>query len=57
MDLPAINMEQHHIDLKDNVVLVHAKQQRMASDKMGILKVELDRLLEGGFITPAKNTK
>jgi hypothetical protein len=50
-----IALEEHHIDLKDNVNPVRIKQRRMAPDKARILKDELDRLLEGGFITHVKN--
>jgi hypothetical protein len=50
-------LEEHTIDLKDGCKPVREKQRRMAPDKSTILKAELDRLLEGGFITQVKNTE
>jgi hypothetical protein len=56
-DLPSVILEEHTIDLKDGCKPVREKQRRMAPDKSTILKAELDRLLEGGFITQVKNTE
>jgi hypothetical protein len=56
-DLPNIILEEHQIDLKDKFKPVRVKQRRMVPDKSAILKAELDRLLEGGFITQVKNTE
>jgi hypothetical protein len=49
-DLPNIILEEHHIDLKEDIKSVKERQRRMAPDTAAILKAELDRLLEGGFI-------
>ena len=56
-DLPAITLEEHHIELIPGAQPVRARQKRMAPEKMQILKNELDRLLEGGFIIQVHNTE
>jgi hypothetical protein len=56
-DLPNIVLEEHHIELKENVKPVRERQKRMAPEKAAILKAELDRLLEGGLIIQVKNTE
>jgi hypothetical protein len=55
-DLPNIILEEHQIELKEDFKPIREKQRRMAPDRAAILKAELDRLLEGGFITQVKNT-
>jgi hypothetical protein len=57
IDLPAITIEEHHIDLVADAIPVRCRQKQMAPDKMSILKEELDRLLAGGFIIPVHNTQ
>jgi len=57
LDLPAITLDEHRIELIPNAKLVCEKQKRKAPDRMVVLRVELDRLLEGGFVTEVKNTK
>jgi hypothetical protein len=56
-DLPSVILEEHTIDSKDGFKPIREKQRRMAPDKSAFLKAELDRLLEGGFITQVKNTE
>ena len=56
-DLPNITIEQHKIELQEGAKFVRVKQRRMVLDKINILKAELDRLLEGGFITQVTNTE
>lgn len=51
LNLPNITLEEHRIELMGRAKPTCAKQQKMALDKMQILKEKLDRLLEGGFIT------
>jgi len=47
--LPAIIVEQHYIDFIEGAMPMRSKQ-RMPSDRMAILKKEIDKLLEVGFI-------
>lgn len=54
-DLPSITLEEHHIDLVDRARPVRVRQRRLAPEKVGILKNEIDKLLEGGFIIQVKN--
>jgi len=56
-DLPVITVDEHRIELTEGARPVRSKQKRMAPEKMSVLKAELDRLLEGGFITEVKNTE
>ena len=56
-DLPAITLEEHHIELIPGAQPMRARQKRMAPEKMQILKNELDKLLEGGFIIQIHNTE
>lgn len=56
-DLPAISVEEHHIELIPGAQPVRSRQKRMAPEKMQILKNELDKLLEGGFIIQVRNTE
>jgi hypothetical protein len=56
-ELPAITLEEHRIELLPGAKPVRARQKRMAPEKMRILKDELDKLLEGGFITQVRNTE
>jgi hypothetical protein len=56
-DFPSVILEEHTIDLKDEFKPVRERQRRMALEKSAILKAELDRLLEDGFITHVKNTE
>ena len=56
-DLPTITLEEHRIELFPEAKPVRARQKRMAPDKARILRNELDKLLEGGFITQVRNTE
>lgn len=56
-DLPAITVDEHRIELTEDARPVRSRQKRMAPEKMSVLRAELDRLLEGGFITEVKNTE
>lgn len=56
-NLPTITLEEHRIELVAGAKPTRARQQRMAPEKMRILKDELDKLLEGGFIVQVRNTE
>ena len=56
-DLRAITLEEHRIELFPGAKPVRARQKRMAPDKVQIFRNELDKLLEGGFITQVHNTE
>jgi len=57
VDLPPNTIKEHKIKLILEIKLVRLKQKRMAPEKMVVLRVELDRLLEGRFITKVRNTE
>ena len=54
--MPSITLEEHDIDLLEGAKPVQIRQRRLAPDKATILKTKIDKLLEGGFIIPVKNT-
>jgi len=54
-DLPSITLEEHHIDLLEGAKPIRIRQRHLVPDKASILKAEIDKLLEGGFIIPVKN--
>ena len=56
-NLPPITLEEHRIELVAGAKPTRARQKRMAPEKMKILKDELDKLLEGGFIVQVHNTE
>jgi len=50
-------MEQHKIELLPNAKSIRAKQARWNPRYTAMVKEELDKLLEAGFIRPVKTTE
>lgn len=55
-DLPAINLEEHKVELVEGAVPVRNRQRRLAPSQVEVLRRELDQLLEAGFIIPVTNS-
>jgi hypothetical protein len=56
-DLREVTMEQHKIELLPNVKPIKAKQGRWNPRYTAMVKEELDKLLETGFIRPVETTE
>jgi hypothetical protein len=56
-DLREVTMEQHKIELLPNAKPIKAKQGRWNTRHTAMVKEELDKLLEAGFIRPVETTK
>jgi len=56
-DLREVTMEQHKIELLPNAKPIRAKQGRWNPRYTTMVKEELDKLLEAGFIRPVKTTE
>ncbi len=56
-DLREVTMEQHKIELLPNAKPIRAKQGRWNPRYMAMVKEELDKLLEVGFIRPVETTE
>ncbi len=50
-------MEQHEIELLPNAKLIRSKQGRWNPRYTTMVKEELDKLLEAGFIRPVETTE
>jgi len=55
--LREVTMEQHKIELLPNAKPIMAKQGRWNPKYTTMVKEELDKLLEAGFIRPVETTK
>jgi hypothetical protein len=56
-DLREVTVEQHKIELLPNAKSIRAKQGRWNPRYTAMVKEELDKLLEAGFIKPVETTK
>jgi hypothetical protein len=56
-DLKEVTMEQHKIELLPNAKPIRAKQGRWNPRYTAMVKEELDKLLEAGFIRPVETTE
>ena len=51
------DLEKHHIDLIDGAVSVRQRQYKLNPKYSFMVKEEIDRLSEAGFIYPVNNSK
>ena len=56
-DLRAVTLETHKIELVQNAKGVRQKPYRMNPKYAEVVKVELEKLSEAGFIRPVENTE
>jgi hypothetical protein len=56
-DLREVTMEQHKIELLPNAKPIRSKQGRWNPRYTAMVKEELDKLLEAGFIRPVETTE